>query len=113
MQAVGGINEKIEGYFDLCAERGLAGDQGVVIPRDNVQTLMLRQDVVAAVAAGRFHVFAVDEVDEAMELLTGRPAGIRDDGGRFPEASVNGLVDARLASFAETARAFVARQLAP
>ncbi|MCB9377711.1 MAG: AAA family ATPase [Holophagales bacterium] len=99
-QAIGGVNEKIEGYFDVCAKRGLSGDQGVLIPTSNVPHLMLRADVVEAVAAGRFHVWAVADVDQALTLLTGRPAGERDDEGRFPEGSVNGDVETRLVAFA-------------
>lgn len=75
VQAIGGVNEKIEGFFDLCAARGLTGEQGVVIPHSNVRHLMLREDVVAAAADGRFHIHAVEAVDQALEILTGMPAG--------------------------------------
>jgi predicted ATP-dependent protease len=109
VQPIGGVNEKIEGFFDVCADRGLTGEQGVVIPRANVAHLMLREDVVEAVAAGRFAVWAVATVDEALEVLTGLPAGERDASGSFPEGSVNARVEARLLSFAEKARAFAAR----
>jgi predicted ATP-dependent protease len=105
VQAVGGVNEKIEGFYDACRERGEAGGQGVLIPAANVQHLMLRQDVVEAVAAGRFRVVPVESVDGAMELLTGVPAGVRDERGAFPEDSVNGRVEARLARLAEGVRA--------
>lgn len=106
VQPVGGVNEKIEGFFDLCAARGPAPDQGVVIPASNVKHLMLRDDVVRAVAEGRFRVWAVESVDQALELLTGVPAGLRDAGGAFPEGSLNRRVQDRLAAFAEKARAF-------
>jgi lon-related putative ATP-dependent protease len=106
VQAIGGVNEKVEGFFDVCAARGLTGDQGVVIPASNVRDLMLREDVVAAAAAGRFAIHAVATVDEAVELLIGRPAGERDAAGSFPHGTVNGLVDARLADLAERAREF-------
>ena len=106
VQAIGGVNEKIEGFFDICHERGLSGDQGVLIPKSNVKNLMLRQDVVEAIAAGRFHVHAVEHVDDAVELLTGRPAGVRNEAGIFPDGSVNALVEARLLAFAESARTF-------
>lgn len=109
VQSIGGVNEKIEGFFDVCAERGLTGEQGVLIPRSNVKNLMLRQDVVDAVDAGRFGVYAVADVDDAIELLTGRPAGVRDGDRVFPDGSINALVEARLASFAERARSFLAR----
>ena len=105
VQAIGGVNEKIEGFFDLCARRGLTGEQGVLIPVSNVPHLMLRKDVVAAAAAGRSRVHAVTTIDEGIALLTGLPAGERDTGGHFPEGSVNARVEARLQAFAETARA--------
>jgi lon-related putative ATP-dependent protease len=104
VQPIGGVNEKIEGFFDVCKERGLTGDQGVLIPRSNVNNLMVRRDVVAAVADGRFHVHAVGDVDEAIELLTGLPAGTADAQGHFEEGSVNAKVEARLLAFAEEAR---------
>lgn len=106
VQAIGGVNEKIEGFYDLCAARGLTGDQGVLVPEANVPHLMLRDDVVAAARAGRFHVWPVATVDQGMTLLTGVPAGEADAGGRFPEDSVNGRVDARLIALAEAARRF-------
>ena len=105
VQAIGGVNEKIEGFFDLCARRGLTGEQGVLIPVSNVPHLMLRKDVVAAAAAGRFRVHPVTTIDEGIELLTGLPAGERDAEGRFPEGSVNARVEARLLAFAKAARA--------
>jgi lon-related putative ATP-dependent protease len=95
IQAVGGVNEKVEGFFDLCASRGLRVDHGVLVPRANVKNLMLREDVVAAVQAGKFAVYAVASVDEGIELLTGVPA-----------AEVHRRVESRLSEFAERARAF-------
>ncbi len=86
-QAVGGVNEKIEGYFDLCAARGLTGEQGVIIPSANVRTLMLRDDVLAAVREGRFRIHGIDSVDDAMQLLGGLPAGAAGADGSFPEGS--------------------------
>ncbi len=105
VQAIGGVNEKIEGFFDICDDRGLTGEQGALIPAANVQHLMLRQDVVDAVAAGRFRVWPVATVDEALELLTGVPAGVADERGELPPDSVNGRVDARLAALAASASA--------
>jgi lon-related putative ATP-dependent protease len=105
-QAVGGVNEKIEGFFDLCAARGLDGRQGVVLPRANERHLMLRREVVEAVAAGMFHVWTVDDVDETMTLLARRPAGARDERGSYPAGSVNAAVEARLTRLAEIRRAF-------
>ena len=106
VQAIGGVNEKIEGFFDVCLGRGLTGDQGVVIPRANVKHLMLRSDVVEAVREGRFHVFPMDTVDQALELLSGVPAGAADADGTYPEASFNGRVARELTAMAERRRAF-------
>jgi predicted ATP-dependent protease len=106
IQAVGGVNEKIEGFFDVCRERGLTGDQGVLIPASNVKHLMLRGDVVDAVAAGRFRVFPIETVEQGIGVLTGLPAGERDAQGQFPPDSFNQRVEARLVTFAEKARAF-------
>ncbi|MEH6752241.1 MAG: S16 family serine protease, partial [Paracoccaceae bacterium] len=100
VQAIGGVNEKIEGFFDICAARGLTGDQGVLIPAANVPHLMLRPDVVQAVAEGRFRVLPVARIDEGITLLTGVPAGARGADGTWPEGSVNARVEARLSAFA-------------
>lgn len=105
VQAIGGVNEKIEGFFDVCRGRGLTGAQGVLIPAANVKHLMLRREVVEAVAAGRFHIYPVVTVDQGIEILTGVPAGERDAFGRFPPGSINFRVEQRLADFAERARA--------
>ncbi len=106
VQAIGAVNDKIEGYFDICNKRGLSGSQGVIIPASNVEHLMLRQDVVAAAAAGRFHIYAVETVDEALELLTGLTAGVPDAEGYLPEGSVNALVAERLAYLVELRRIY-------
>jgi predicted ATP-dependent protease len=106
VQAIGAVNEKIEGFFDICRKRGLSGKQGVVIPETNVAHLMLRRDVVDAAAAGQFHIYTVKTVDEAMELLTGMPAGEPDEEGNLPEDSVNAQVALRIAYFAELRRAY-------
>jgi predicted ATP-dependent protease len=108
VQAIGAVNEKIEGFFDLCKERGLDGTQGVVIPSANVGQLMLRADVVDAVAAGHFAVHAVGTADQGLEILTGAAAGSRDPVGAFPRESINARVEQRLADFAERTRAFAA-----
>ena len=110
MQAIGGVNDKIEGFFDVCVARGLSGTQGVVIPRANVQHLMLKPEVAAAACAGRFHVYAVDGVDEALELLTGVPAGAPLDGDRFEADSVNERVRQRLHELAEIGRRHAGEQ---
>jgi predicted ATP-dependent protease len=104
LQAIGGANEKIEGFFDVCSAVGLTGEQGVLIPASNAVHLMLREDVVDAVSQGRFHVWVADSVDEGMELLTGTPAGGRLPDGTFEPGSVNHLVAATLARFAESMR---------
>ncbi len=101
VQAIGGVNEKIEGFFDVCSARGLTGEQGVIIPRSNVRHLMLRQDIVDAVQAGKFRVCAIDTIDEGIELLTGVPAGERGPSGTFPEGSINQKVEARLIEFTQ------------
>ena len=101
IQAIGGVNEKIEGFFDICKARGLTGEQGVIIPRANVKHLMLRADVVEAVANGQFAIYAIETVDEGIELLTGIPAGERDESGAYPEGTLNFLVEQRLAKLAE------------
>jgi ATP-dependent Lon protease len=91
---VGGVNEKIEGFFDVCSDRGLTGTQGVIIPAANESDLMLRREAVDAAAAGRFHVYSVSTVLEALELLTGRPAGEPDRDGRYPEGSLLAIASA-------------------
>jgi len=106
IQPVGGVNEKIEGFFDACQVLGLTGDQGVLIPRGNVQHLVLREDVVEAVREGRFRVIAVETVDEAVQLLSGLPAGERGEDGVFPEDSFNRRVEDRLVELAEQGRRF-------
>ena len=107
VQAIGGVNEKIEGFFDVCRESGLTGSQGVLIPESNARHLMLRRDVVEAVDEGRFHVWAVSHVDEAVALLTGREAGERGDDGAFPEGTVFHEVEASLRDLARKSRAFI------
>ncbi|MBA6133522.1 MULTISPECIES: Lon protease family protein [Pseudomonas] len=101
VQAVGGVNEKIEGFFRLCEARGLTGEQGVIIPRANVATLMLDERVLQAVENGMFHVYAVSQADEALSLLVGEEAGVLDDKGQFTEGSVNARVVERLREIAE------------
>jgi lon-related putative ATP-dependent protease len=106
IQAIGGVNEKIEGFFDVCKAIGLTGDQGVLIPASNVKHLMLRQDVIDAVARGQFHVFPLETIDQGIEVITGVAAGERDRSGHFPDGSINGRVEARLLELAEKRRAF-------
>ena len=107
VQPIGGVNEKIEGFFDVCKNRGLTGDQGVLIPASNVKHLMLRPDIVEATQNGDFHIYPIETIDEGIELLTGRPAGERDADGNYPEDSINYLVAERLDELAETRQEFV------
>ncbi len=106
VQAIGGVNEKIEGFFDVCRARGLNEQQGVLIPKSNVQHLMLREDVVEAVRHSQFAIYPVGTIDEGIEILTGVKAGERDSGARFAAGTINRLVEDKLKSFAERARAF-------
>jgi lon-related putative ATP-dependent protease len=99
IQSIGGVNEKIEGFFDVCAGRGLTGDQGVMIPSANVNNLMLRKDVVEAVDQGRFHIWRVSTIEQGIKVLTGVPAGKRDDHFQFPPDTVFGAVQAKLRKF--------------
>lgn len=96
VQAIGGVNEKIEGFFELCRFRGLTGDQGVIIPKANISKLMLNNSVIKAVKAKEFHIYAIECVDDALEILTGKRAGLREKTGKFPRNSVNYLVEKRL-----------------
>ena len=109
VQAIGGVNEKIEGFFDICQARGLTGEQGVIIPASNTAHLMLRKDVVQAAAEGQFNIYPVTHVEEAMGLLSGLAAGEADKHGVFPPESFNGRVAARLHELTETRKAFIAR----
>ncbi|NLG26925.1 MAG: ATP-dependent protease, partial [Chloroflexi bacterium] len=104
VQAIGGVNAKIAGFYDVCAARGLSGDQGVMIPASNVRHLMLREDVVQAVAEGRFHVYAIATIEQGIELLTGTPAGEPDAEGKYPAGTVYAAVQAKLAEYSEAMR---------
>jgi len=106
IQAIGGVNEKIEGFFDVCRERGLTGTQGVVIPRANVKHLMLRADVVEAAARGEFHIYPMESVDEGLALFSGIEAGSEGPDGSFPEESFNGRVRSALETMAVRLREF-------
>ncbi len=106
IQAIGGVNDKIEGFFDICQARGLTGPQGVLIPQSNVQHLMLRRDVIDAVREGKFHVWPMRTVDEGLEVLTGVPVGERDAQGHYPEDSFNGRIASRLRAMAEKRKKF-------
>jgi predicted ATP-dependent protease len=101
VQSIGGVNEKIEGFYAVCKAQGLTGEQGVIVPAKNVQNLMLKKEVIDAVRQGWFKIWAVDHVDQGIEILTGMPAGERQEDGTWPEGSVNDLVDRRLRKMAE------------
>lgn len=101
IQPIGGVNEKIEGFFDVCAHDGLTGKQGVIIPRTNVDNLMLRADIVQAVEDGRFTIYAIDTVDDGIEILTGVKAGKADNKGNYPKGSVNYMVEESLRQYYE------------
>ncbi len=113
VQAIGGVNEKIEGFFDICHARRLTGDQGVLIPASNVDHLMLRADVVEAVKKGKFRIIPVRTIHQGIEALTGHKAGKRGRSGAFPAGSVNALVEDQLRAFAETRRRFGAKDADP
>jgi lon-related putative ATP-dependent protease len=106
VQAIGGVNEKIEGFFEVCKAKGLKGDESVMIPKSNVQDLMLKEEVVKAVKDGRFHIYAVSSIDEGIEVLTGVKAGERRKGDSFEPNTVNDKVDRRLKRMAETLTKF-------
>jgi lon-related putative ATP-dependent protease len=106
VQAIGGVNEKIEGFFDLCDARGLTGEQGVMIPATNVKHLMVHRRVVEAVEQGRFQIYPVETIDQGIEILSGLPAGERGADGHFPEDSFNRRVEVRLQELAELRQAF-------
>ena len=106
VQPIGGVNEKIEGFFDICRSRGLSGDQGVLIPAANEKHLMLREDVVEACKRGEFHVYSVATIDQGMEILTGVRAGSRGADGRFPEGTANRMIEDQLIAYARARRDF-------
>jgi predicted ATP-dependent protease len=113
IQAIGGINQKIEGFYDLCRIKGLTAEQGVLMPRSNLRNLMLRGDVVEAVKEGKFHIHAVGTIDEGIEVLTGMPAGERNGDGHYPANSINGRVEKKLERFTEQQKQFAAAGYSP
>ncbi|MBI5967602.1 MAG: AAA family ATPase, partial [Deltaproteobacteria bacterium] len=110
IQPIGGVNQKIEGFFDVCRSRALTGKQGVIIPHQNIGDLMLRKDVVEAVAAGKFRIYPVQTIDQGIEILTGVPAGERRKDGTYPEGTVNFLVDKKLQELARRMKEFEAEE---
>ncbi|MEJ2656857.1 MAG: ATP-binding protein [Desulfobacterales bacterium] len=101
IQAIGGVNQKIEGFFDVCKTKGLTGKQGVLIPRANVKNLMLKKEVIDAVKTGKFHIYQVSTVEEGIEILTGVPAGVPDENGYYPDDTIFGKVQAKLKRYLE------------
>ena len=101
VQSIGGVNEKIEGFYRLCKDEGLTGKQGVIIPRTNVNNLMLADDVIEAVKNNQFAIYAVEDIDQALELLMGESAGVLSKTGRFPRKSIHGLVLNKLSLFSD------------
>jgi predicted ATP-dependent protease len=110
IQPIGGVNQKIEGFFKVCQAKGLNGDQGVLIPHQNLRNLMLREEVVDAVKRGQFHIYSARTIDEGIEILTGVPAGERQQDGTYPESTVNYFVDKRLREMAERLKGFYAEE---
>ena len=106
VQAIGGVNEKIEGFFDICNKRRLTGEQGVLIPKSNIPHLMLRNDVVAAAERGHFHIYGIESIDQGIEILTGKRAGASGKNKQFPAGSINRLVAERLTEFASHIKRF-------
>jgi predicted ATP-dependent protease len=106
VQAIGGVNEKIEGFFEVCKAKGLNGEQGVIIPESNAQNLMLKEEVVDAVKAGKFHIYPVKTIDQGIEILTGLKAGVRQADGTFEEGTVNSRIDKTLKEMAEKLKEF-------
>ncbi len=113
VQAIGGVNEKIEGFFEVCKAKGLTGEQGVMIPESNVQNLMLKEEVVDAVRAGQFNIYSVKTIDEGIEVLTGAKAGQRREDGSFEEGTVNFLVNKQLSAMAEKLKEYPALEMKP
>jgi predicted ATP-dependent protease len=107
IQPIGGVNQKIEGFFDVCKANGLTGEQGVMIPYQNIRHLMLREDVVKAVQDRQFHIYSVRNIDEGIEILTGIPSGQRQDDGAYPQGTVNYLVNRRLGEYAHLMKDFM------
>jgi lon-related putative ATP-dependent protease len=107
VQAIGGVNEKIEGFFEVCKAKGLTGKQGVMIPASNVQNLMLKEEVVEAVSQGKFHIYSAKTIDEGIETLTGTKAGAKDENGDFEAGTINALVNKRFREMAETLAKYI------
>ena len=99
VQAIGGVNQKIEGFYDVCKTKGLTGNQGVLIPAVNVKNLMLKKEVVDAVEQGTFHIYQVATIEEGVQILTGTPVGTPDESGNYPEGTLYGSVQKKLKKY--------------
>ena len=112
IQPIGGVNQKVEGFFEICRLVGLTGEQGVIVPHQNVRNLMLRDEVVEAIREGRYHIYSVKSIDEGIEILTGVPAGERQADGTYPPGTVNYLVENhRLGELSSSLKGFYAEML--
>ncbi|MCJ7680508.1 MAG: ATP-dependent protease, partial [Candidatus Aminicenantes bacterium] len=105
-QPIGGVNEKVEGFFSVCKARSLTGDQGVIIPHQNVQNLMLNEEVVKAVEEGRYHIYPVKTIEEGITILTGVDAGGKQEDGTYPKGTINFLVDQELERLGKSWKTF-------
>ena len=101
IQAIGAVNEKIEGFYHVCKQEGLNGRQGVVMPESNVKNLMLKDEILKAVKDKKFHIYPIKTIEEGIEILTGKPAGRKKADGSYPKNTVFGLVDKKLTKLAE------------
>ena len=110
IQPIGGVNYKIEGFYDVCKAKGITGKQGVIIPELNVPDLMLRKDVIQAVADGKFHIYPVKTIDQGISILTGVPAGAKNGATEYPKGTVNFLVNEKLKSIASSLKKFGAEE---
>ena len=103
-QPIGGVTEKIEGFYDVCKAKGLTGDQGVIIPKGNISDLMLKKELVAAVEKDDFHIYAIEHMDEGIEILTGTKVGTKNKRGNYPKNTLNYLVTERLTKMSESVK---------
>ncbi len=101
VQPIGGVNQKIEGFYKVCKIKGLTGEQGVIIPKQNVNDLMLNEEVINAVKEGKFHIYAIEKIEEGIEILTGVTAGEKNEEGKYPEGSIHCLVDKKLHEYSK------------
>ena len=106
VQAIGGVNQKIEGYYEICKVIGLTGEQGCMIPESNVRNLMLKEELVEAIRAGKFHIWPIKTIDQGIEVLTGRDAGQRMEDGSYPGGTINALVQERMMNMAEAIKEY-------